>query len=210
MKQYQFQAVFDKLAKFEEARIIQYPKHQYIYLPSDLSRNMYVLAKGAIKVGSYASSGQEVTFDSLLPYEFFGNLQFLEGDFFTEFSKTLVSSEVLEIPVNTFKELMQHDEEVSTWFHKVSTMRWWRAENRLFLIASEKPEARMKQILSMLEQDIVDLAGRHYTLTELLTYQDVADLSGLSRQSVARLHKTLFAQKKAGQIKISSNIFPQC
>nr|WKN39084.1 Crp/Fnr family transcriptional regulator [Tunicatimonas sp. TK19036] len=190
-----FPEVLDTLGELPVARKVRYAKGQYVYLPHDASRFIYILTQGAIKVGGYAPSGQEVIFDCLLPTEFCGNLQFIEGDFFTEFAKTLVSSEALEIPAQSFKDMIQADTLVAAWFHEISTLRWWRAENRLFRIASEKPIARIQHLLPMLKSQIVDLEESTHNLMQLLSYQDIADLSGLSRQSVARLLKSLTENK---------------
>lgn len=190
-----FPEVSDFLCKLRTTRKVRYAKGQYLYLPHDASRFIYILMQGAIKVGGCAPSGQEVIFDCLESTEFCGNLQFIKGDFFTEFAKTLVSSEVLEIPAQSFKDIIQANTLVAAWFHEISTLRWWRAENRLFRIASEKPIARIQHLLPMLKSQMVDTEENTYELMHLLSYQDIADLSGLSRQSVARLLKSLAESK---------------
>ena len=192
-----------ELAKLPDVQYAQYAKGEYIYLPHDASHYMYVLTRGAIKIGGYASSGQEVMFDCLTPLEFFGNLQFLGGDFFTEFAKTLVASEVLKIPVQRFKQIVRSDKPVADWFHEVSTMRWWRAEDRLFTISSEKPLARVRRQLSLLDRPVRDTEDQAHALATLLSYQDLADLVGLSRQSTARLVKAVTAENKANDVKLS-------
>ena len=195
MSRHHFPEVLDILDRLPVTRKVQYARNEYIYLPNDPSRFIYILTQGAIKIGGYSSSGTEVIFDCLLPAEFFGNLQFIDGDFFTEFAKTLVSSEALEIPAQSFKDMIQANPIVAAWFHEVSTLRWWRAENRLFRIASEKPIARIQHLLPMLTSQIMDTEGDIHQLRQWLSYQDIADLSGLSRQSVARFLKSLATSK---------------
>ena len=195
--------IISDLAKLPDVQYATYAKGEYIYLPNDASYYMYVLTRGAIKIGGYASSGQEVMFDCLTPLEFFGNLQFLGGDFFTEFAKTLVASEVLEVPVQRFKEIVRSEKQVADWFHQVSTMRWWRAEDRLFTISSEKPLVRVRRQLSLLDRQVTDTKDQAHALATLLSYQDLADLVGLSRQSTARLVKAVLAENKAKDVKLS-------
>lgn len=196
------QEVISLLSAAPGTQHAEYPKGQFIYLPNDPSRHIYVLSRGCIKIGGYASSGQEVMFDCLTPHEFFGNLQYLEGDFFTEFAKTLVASAVLAIPLSSFKQIVSENKQVAAWLHEIMTLRWWRAENRLFKISSEKPHARIKDLVPMLKQQVEDSEGRKVELVQLLSYQDLADLSGLSRQSVARILKTLTAENKTNEIKL--------
>ena len=171
--------------------LLHYAKGEYIYLPDDPSVNIYVLTRGLIKVGSYSSAGKEVMSDCIFPSEFFGNLKYLPGDFFNEYARALVDVDVLEVNVNFFKELIVKDAAVADWFHTIATLRWYRAESRLFRIASEKPRDRIRHLLPLLHQRIDNPAGCAVSLLNLLSYQDVADLSGLSRQSAARFLKEL-------------------
>lgn len=193
----------ESLLQSPHARTTHYLKNDYIYLPDDLSIHMYILQAGVVKIGGYASSGKEVMFDCIFPNEFFGNLKYLKGDFFTEYAKALVDIEVVEINVNHFKNLVIEDIKVADWFHEISTLRWYRAESRLFHIASEKPLNRIRHLFPLLNEIILDSKQQTITLWKLLSYQDIADLSGLSRQSAARIVKSLFAENKSNDIKLS-------
>lgn len=173
---------------------IRIDKGDYIYLPDDLSVHIYILQQGAVKIGGYSRTGKEVMFDCILPNEFFGNLKFLNGDFFTEYARPLVDVEVIEINVHQFKELVRQDVDIANWVHAVMALRWYRAESRLFRISAEKPIDRVRYLLPLLNQQLCDVHGRPHTMTDLLGYQDVADLCGLSRQSAARYLKELSGQ----------------
>lgn len=184
-------AIPANLLAYSHKRIIRFRKGDYVYLPDDLSIHMYILMQGAVKIGSYPPTGKEVMFDCILPSEFFGNLKFLDGNFFTEYARALVDVEVLEINVSLFKELVQQDLEIANWVHEIMTLRWYRAESRLFRISAEKPVERVRYLLPLMEQQVSDDHGQSYTIGDLLSYQDVADLCGISRQSAARYLKDL-------------------
>ncbi len=181
----------DGICTFPHKQVCKYEKGNYIYLPDDLSIHMYILKQGAVKIGSYSPAGKEVMFDCILPAEFFGNLKFLSGDFFSEYAKALVDIEVIEIKVSHFKELVQRDLDVANWVHEIMTLRWYRAESRLFRISSEKPVERVRYLLPLLEQQLTDTRGQNHSISNLLSYQDIADLCGISRQSAARHFKEL-------------------
>lgn len=193
----------ERLLKSHHTRSTHYLKSDYIYLPDDLSIHIYILKAGAVKIGGYSSLGKEVMLDCIFPNEFFGNLKYLKGDFFTEYAKALVDIEVLEINANHFKNLVIEDIKVADWFHEISTLRWYRAESRLFRIASEKPVDRIRHLIPLLNESILDNKQQKMALLKLLSYQDIADLSGLSRQSAARILKSLFAEKKSKDVKLS-------
>ncbi|MEK6481932.1 Crp/Fnr family transcriptional regulator [Catalinimonas sp. 4WD22] len=186
----------NKILNYSQKILNPYSKGDFVYLPDDLSINIYIIKNGLIKIGSYSSTGKEVMFDCIFPSEFFGNLKYLEGDFFNEYAKALVNTSLIEIKVDIFKKLIQSDIEIANWFHEISTLRWYRAESRLFRIASEKPQGRISHLLPMLYEKVTDRNDKTYELIELLSYQDIADLSGLSRQSAARLIKESIREKE--------------
>ena len=185
----------DILLDFSEGRFKNYSKGDFIYLPDDLSINIYIITNGLVKIGGYSPTGKEVMFDCIFSSEFFGNLKYIEGNFFCEYAKALVDTSVIELKVEKFKKLMHTEIEVSNWFHEISTLRWYRAESRLFRIASEKPQGRIMHLFPILHEKIKDRNNKIYTLIELLSYQDIADLSGVSRQSAARILKALDREK---------------
>lgn len=138
--------------------------------------------------------GKEVMSDCVFAYEFFGNLKYLQADCFNEYAKALTNVEVLAINLTYFKKLVVEDSSVAHWFHTTATLRWYRAESRLFRIASEKPRDRVRHLLPLLNRQVGQPAGPPVSLLGVLSYQDIADLSGLSRQSAARFSKELVAQ----------------
>lgn len=186
----------DSIWAFAHKRIIKFEKGDFIYLPDDLSVHMYTLMQGAVKIGSYSPAGKEVMFDCILPAEFFGNLKFLNGNFFIEYAKALVDVQVMEIKVSHFKDLVRQNLDIANWLHEVMTLRWYRAESRLFRISAEKPVERVRYLLPLLEQRVTDSHGQTHSIGDLLSYQDIADLCGLSRQSAARYLKDLRGKTK--------------
>ncbi|MFP4088716.1 MAG: Crp/Fnr family transcriptional regulator [Cyclobacteriaceae bacterium] len=190
-------SIFEKLLQSGDSRLHTFESGKYLYLPSNAPQHVFVLHKGAVKVGSYAPSGKEVMYDCVMPGEFFGDLQLLDDTFFTEFAKALVKAEVVMIPIQSFKKLIRSDNSLNDWFNEIATRRWCRAETRLFRISAEKPLDRILHLLPLLSQTISDADSRRFELLQLLSYQDMADLCGISRQSAARLLKECLAESQS-------------
>jgi CRP-like cAMP-binding protein len=55
-------------------------KNTYIYKPPN-ERFIYEIVSGAVKLGSYSEHGEEFVHD-ILHKDFFGNLRYLNGQFF--------------------------------------------------------------------------------------------------------------------------------
>ncbi len=172
-----------------EPRLLE--RGQYLYQPTDRLDTLYVVERGALKVGSYSPRGKEVTYDVLTRGELVGNLQYLSDNTFSEFARALTSVRVILHPVHTFKKLVQQNIHLADEFHQMVVRRWCRAETRLFHVASLPPTQRVIKLLKQYPLPVADADGRSHAVRDLLTQQDIADLCGLTRQTTARILKEL-------------------
>ncbi len=175
-----------------EPRLLE--RGEYLYQPTDRLDTLYVVERGALKVGSYSPRGKEVTYDVLTRGELVGNLQYLPDNTFSEFARALTSGRVVLHPLRTFKKLVQQDRHLAEEFHQMVVRRWCRAETRLFHIASLTPTQRVAKLFEQYPLPIADAEGRGHPLRNLLTQQDIANLCGLTRQTTARILKETFDQ----------------
>jgi CRP-like cAMP-binding protein len=175
----------DQALSTGEPRLLE--RGEYLYQPTDRPDTLYVVERGALKVGSYSPRGKEVTYDVLTQGELVGNLQYLPDNTFSEFARALTSVRVMLHPVRVFKKLVQQDIHLADEFHQMVVRRWCRAETRLFHVASLPPNQRVVQLLKQYPLPIIDVDGHAHTVRNLLTQQDIADLCGLTRQTTARI-----------------------
>lgn len=172
-----------------------------VYLPTDRLDTLFILDRGAVKLGSYSPQGAEVTYDIVCPGEFFGNLQYLPNNIFSEFAKTLTTTEVYSYPTLLVKEIIRRDEDVADRFHEVMVRRWCRAESKLFANASLSPEERVRQLIRQYSQKVPIKEKKLIPISELLTQKDIADLTGLTRQTVAHITKRLLKKPTPSHVK---------
>ena len=165
---------------------IQLKKGHLIYQPPQLITPIFEIVCGAVKIGSYSPEGNEVCCDILRPGDFFGNLHYLKGQF-SEFSKTLTSTELRVYDADFFKQLVANQPKLAEWFFKELVIRWCRAENRLYTIRILKPEEKVNRILPYFQDQITDAEGKTFNLRKMVTIQDIADLTGLTRQTVSKV-----------------------
>lgn len=188
----------DLLAYFQQSlsaadfqRIIKticYKKGSYIYMPPNKPPEMFQVRSGVIKIGSYTEDGQEVCYDLLFRQEVFGNLRYLNGQFF-EFSRALTDCKVITIDLAFYKKMIVHDPVISEWFNRTTIQRWCRMESRLLKICTLSPIERIASIKKEFEANIQDSNGRMIQVSELLSIIDIAQMTGISRQTVSKLIK---------------------
>ncbi|MFN3999185.1 Crp/Fnr family transcriptional regulator [Algoriphagus sp.] len=176
--------------------MITLEKGHFLYQPPQRITPMYEIVSGAVKIGAYSPEGEEVCYDILKPGDFFGNLDLLNGQF-CEFSKTLTPTKLRVYEVDFFKQLVTSQPKLAEWFIKELVIRWCRAEDRLFAIRSLDPEEKVKRILPHFQDQIIDAFGNSVILRKLVTLQDIADLTGLTRQTVSKVlqEDSLFTPK---------------
>ncbi len=165
-----------------------YPKGAYIYMPPNKPIEMFQLEKGVVKIGSYTADGEEVCYDFLFKKEFFGNLRYLNGQFF-EFAKAVTNCTLIAYDLNYYKHLIVYDPLVSEWFNKMVVERWCRVEARLFKICTLIPLERLIALHDEFDYEFY-LQGQKIYLPLLLSNTDIAHLTGLSRQTVSKLLKS--------------------
>lgn len=165
-------------------------KDQQIYQPGQQTNSIYEIVSGAVKLGSYGSQGQDITYDILSAPDTFGNLKYLNGQFF-EFAKTIIPCHLRVYQLDFFKRIIVEDSKVSEWFNKNAVRRWSIAESRLFSIRSANSIERLQVIYNDFDREIVDSENRKHHLFSLLTKQEIGDLTGMTRQTVSQVIKKI-------------------
>ncbi|UJP65098.1 Crp/Fnr family transcriptional regulator [Mongoliitalea daihaiensis] len=165
-------------------------KGAYIYIPPNKPLEMFQVKAGAVKIGTYLEDGTEVSYDILYRNEVFGNLRYLNGQFF-EFAKALTDCRIVTIELGFYKKMIVHDPIISDWFNRSTIMRWCRMETRLFKICTMSPISRLQALFQEFSESVVDAKGATVSVNSLLTIVDVSQMSGLSRQTTSKLLKKL-------------------
>jgi CRP-like cAMP-binding protein len=161
-----------------------------LYHPPINVTPMYQIQSGLVKIGGYSEEGKEVCYDILQPGEFFGNLRYLDGKFF-EFAKVLKTVKLRKFDSDYFKYLVVHEPTVSEWFNKQVVKRWCRAEERLFSIRSLNPDERVSRVVSFYGNDLISESKKKTTIMNFISIQDIADLTGLTRQTTSKILRSL-------------------
>jgi CRP/FNR family transcriptional regulator, cyclic AMP receptor protein len=173
----------EKLSSLVEIRIK--PKYSYIYLPDELSNNVFFLVKGTIKIGTHSSDGREVIKAILHPTALFGELGLVGEEKRQDFARTMNEEVKLCIlKVSDFKNLMQSNHKLCLKVISLIGSRLRRAENRLESLIFKDARTRIIEFLKDSAEKRGRRVGYEMLLKHSLTQQDIANLTGTSRQTV--------------------------
>lgn len=161
------------------------PKYSYIYEADEASNQVFFLLKGAVKIGTHSLDGREIIKNILHPLAMFGELGLAGEEKRQEFARAL-NEEVhfFSLRVAHFQELMQTNHALSMKILSIIGKRLMHAENRLEALVFKDARTRIIDFL----KDSVTKRGRRVgfemLLKHSLTQQDIANLTGTSRQTV--------------------------
>ena len=175
----------------------EFKKGEEVYGPSKHFTHIYEIVEGAIKLGSISERGVGIMHEIVVKEEFFGNLRLLDNNAglfgnlkrlhkpFSEFSEALVPTVTRCYDYNFFKHLMINDPNVAEWFYPKIISRWCKTESLFICILSLPPRERIDHVYDLYETKIKTSENREIYLNKSLSFQEIADLTGTTRQLVA-------------------------
>ena len=171
------------LCECTESKI--YKKYDNVYLEGDLSDTIFFLIKGVAKIGTHSSDGREVIKSILHPHAMFGELGLYGEERRLSFCEIMNEpAECLLLKISDFRTLMTNNHELC--FNVISLVgsKLRKAEHRLESLIFKDARARIIDFL----KDSVEKRGRkvgyEMLLKHSLTQQDIANITGTSRQTV--------------------------
>lgn len=167
-------------------------KYAFVFMPDEPADHLFFLLEGRVKVGTFAPDSREVIKEILHPQTLFGDLALAGEVQHSEFGQALHDGAVyLTLRMDAFHELMQQNQRLLFACLQHLTNRLQRVEERLAKLVLKDARERIIEFL-------VDTAGKegrrvgYETLVKHhLTQQDIANLTGTSRQTVTSVMNDL-------------------
>lgn len=161
------------------------PKFQFIFMPDEAADQLYVLCKGRVKTGTFSADGREVIKEILQPETMFGDLALAGETKRSEFAQALHDEvEYLAIKISDFQHLMQQNQRLVFACLQHLTQRLQRVEERLAKLVLKDARERIIEFLVETAGKEGRRVGYETLLKHHLTQQDIANLTGTSRQTV--------------------------
>jgi len=162
-----------------------YEKYSPIYLEGDISDTMYFLTKGIVKLGCHSNDGREVIKAILHPHALFGELGLVDEKNRKSFAYSMNEPvECLALKIADFRTLMEQNHQLCFNVIEMVGKRLRIAEGKLESLIFKDARARIIDFL----KDSVAQRGRQIgyemLLKHSLTQQDIANITGTSRQTV--------------------------
>jgi len=176
----------DKRKLTQSVEFKRIPRYAPIYSPGDLSDKIYFLVKGTVKISAHYDDEREVIKGILHPLAMFGELCLVGEETRSDYARSMNGeSQFFILKLEDFKSLMKTNFQFSNSVLQMMGGRLRRAEGRLESLIFKDARARIIDFL----KDAADRHGRRIGIDELLvkhslTQQDIANITGTSRQTV--------------------------
>lgn len=160
-------------------------RQEFIYRRGQPTDTLYFLLEGTVKIGTITDDGREVIKHLLHPVVLFG-----EGGLFGESTRDEFAmaqqSEVhlLRLPTSGFRHLVRGNHQLSMQLLQWIAERLRHTENRLEALISKDARQRIIDFLVEAANRRGKRVGFETLIRHTLTQQEIANITGTSRQTV--------------------------
>ncbi|MEP0368544.1 MAG: Crp/Fnr family transcriptional regulator [Cyclobacteriaceae bacterium] len=169
-----------------------YAKDDYIYFPDDESSNIYMVAQGRVKIGSYTDDGKEIIKAILAKGEIFGEMALTGEERRSDFAVAMDSNtRVCPMTIDDLQDLMKDNKELSFKIFKIIGFRFRRLERRIESLVFKDARTRIVEFLKEMAEEKGQKVGFETMIKNHLTHKDIASLTGTSRQTVTTVMNEL-------------------
>jgi len=175
----------DKVAleKYIDYRVKR--KYSYVYLPDEPSTTVFFLVKGTVKIGTHSNDGREIIKAVLHPTAMLGELGLVGEKHRQDFARAMNEEvHLIALKVDDFQKLMESNHLLCLKVISLLGKRLRTAENRLESLIFKDARTRIVDFIKDSANKRGRRVGYEMLLKHSLTQQDIANLTGTSRQTV--------------------------
>lgn len=181
---------------FLDSRAKHYPKNQLIHYQGDPLTQIYMVKSGFIKAYTILESGDTRTIlllaaGDIFPLAFARSMEW--GDYrIRYFYQTLVDSELLVMPASRLFEHLQNDQNYMNAYMTYLSASNEAIMSQLEVMKNKKAIDKVCMLLPyLISKGGTEVKSGVYELQVKLSHQEIADLSGVTRETTTTLIKQL-------------------
>lgn len=180
----------------EMASMTSVRPNQPIAFPDEISKNIYLLKKGHVKISRIDEEGREVILEIVGQGEMFGELALLDDEdtgTTTDVVQALDEVLICAIRRETFEMMMRGNPELTFRITKRIGLRLRRFEERVTNLVFKDVRQRVVSFLLRYAEDFGKVRGGVVNIPMHLSHHEIALLTGSARQTVTTILNQLRA-----------------
>lgn len=193
----------DELHEIRDKIVIKnFKKNEIILHEEHTNAFMYMILDGEAKVVQTTDAGKEIIFSVHRTGDFFGELSLLDGKTAPAAVHATRDSMTAIISKKDFSDLLFSQHKVLESLLQIFCARLRESIKTIQMLNFNNAAQRMKMLFLMLAESHGEKSDAGTVLKIKLIHQDIADMTGLTRETVTRV---LDKWKKGGEIKIQKD-----
>lgn len=205
--------LFEVLCPYKFAKHVQhsppmtYHKNEFLFLPNEMAKEIYLVTEGKIKVGYYDDEGNEFIKTYLARGEILGEMAFLGQGLHRDFAQVVQEgTQVCKMSVEKARELARDYVPFSREIYKKIGENIQKLERRLEILFHKDVHRRLLELLKDLKEMYGKPCanGKGIVVEHSLTQQEMASLIATSRKSVSLILNEL---EREGEVELGLGKF---
>ncbi len=192
--------LLDQIGSF--SRIRTYRSSHRIIQANDLGSELFLVLSGSVKVSIEDREGREIILAVVYPPDFFGEVSLWDNGTRTANVSALEPTRVVAIEKEPFLRLIRDYPEITLRLLSALSARLRETDGKLMHMAYGDAYEKVSRTLFELYEKEGGIDGETPFIQDRFTRQELASLSGVSRETVSR---SLGAFVQAGILRIESN-----
>lgn len=165
----------------------RYRKNMYVFMEGEPGTAFYFVRSGAIKLFQVLEDGREKILHFVREGEIFAEVVLFEGGPYPATAQTMEDTEVGCIRNEDMEDLLRRNGEMAVKIIKVMSRRLRQAQNHIRDLALKGAYGRLASALWNLAEEYGKYRDGKVIIDLSLSQQELANLIGTSRETVARI-----------------------
>jgi CRP/FNR family transcriptional regulator, cyclic AMP receptor protein len=183
-------------------RIEEFRKNEIVLREEDTNEYMYIILDGQVKVTQATEDGKEIILAIHKTLELFGEISLIDGKTAPATVQASEDSFIAFISKKDFYALLTSQSKVLEKLLQILCSRLRDSWRRIYLLNFKHASDRVKTLFLSLSFENGSKTPEGIVLNLKLTHQEIADMTGLTRESVTRVLDKL---QKEGAITVLKN-----
>ena len=166
-----------------------YPKGSMVILEEEFGDIVFIVMNGTVKITRVNDEGKEVILAMLGEYEIFGEMAIIDGEARSANALAQEDCKLLAISSEDFIKILKDNFSVSLALMRELAKRLRKSDQHIEALSLSDAEHRIGVSILNLAEEIGVIRRGKVTIENLPFQQDIANMSGTSRETVSRILK---------------------
>ena len=167
-------------------KIIKYKRNEFLFKPKDKAHNMYIIAKGKIKIYTISTSGIEQMLYIYQKDDFIGGLNLLKETEYIYYGQAIEDTIIISLTKECFDYIIKNYPNIYIKILEESFLRIRYAEDLVTRLIENSADVKVASLLLSLARSFGSKKINGILLELNISRENMGSFAGLTRETVTR------------------------